>query len=263
MSGTNQNGYAESKRLLLGVGDLYINDVFVGNLKGQVSMKFNRKYAYQRAGNNLADQKGEVTDEELTLEAEICDIKLAQLRRAFGINQAVDTTTAKHMIKRESVKLSGTVAVTLAKTPATPVSGATVKVYSLDRKTVYTTSTHYTVSGASLKRVSGGAGFITTGQFVLAEYEWNNASGVNSLQFGGESSPPPTYRVDYVHVDSAGKAWQIRLFKAFSATNFAVAFHELQKGTFTTHNIMFKALVDTTKPEGQNLGEIIEEAPTA
>ncbi len=262
MSGANQNGYAESKRLLLGVGDLYINDVFVGNLKGQVSMKFNRKYAYQRAGNNLADQKGEVTDEELTLEAEVCDIKLSQLRRAFGVNQTVDTSTAKHIIKRESVKLSGAVGVTLAKTPASPVSGATVKVYSLDRKTTYVTSTHYTLSGSSLKRVSGGAGFITTGQFVLAEYEFNDASG-NSLQFGGESSPPPTFRVDYVHVDSAGKAWQIRLFKAISSTNFAVAFHELQKGTYTTHNIMFKALVDTTKPEGQNLGEIIEELPTA
>ncbi len=262
MSGANQNGYAESKRLLLGVGDLYINDVFVGNLKGKVDMKLSRKYAYQRAGNNMADQKGEVTDEELTLEGEICDIKLSQLRRAFGIVQAVDTTTSKHFIKRESVKLSGVVAATLAHSPATPVSGATVKVYSLDRKSAYTTGTHYTLSGASLKRISGGAGFITTGQFVLAEYEWSNASG-QSLQFGGESKPPATFQVDYVHIDSVGKAWQIRLFKAMTTTNFAMAFNEAQKGTFTTFNIMFKALVDTTKPEGQNLGEILEEAPTA
>jgi hypothetical protein len=260
MSGANQNGYAESKRLLLGVGDLYINDVFVGNLKGKVEMKFTRKYAYQRAGNNIADQKAEVTDEELMLDAEVCDIKLSQLRRAFGINEALDTTTAKHMIKRESIKLSGTVAVTLAKTPATPVSGSTVKLSSLDRKTAYVTATAYTLSGASLKRVSGGA--IPTGSFVLAEYEWNNASG-QSLQIGGESSPPPTFQLDYVHIDSAGKAWQIRLFKAMSITAFAMAFNEVQKGTYTTYAVQFKALVDTTKPEGKNLGEIIEEAPTA
>ncbi len=94
MSGNNNNGYAESKRLLLGIGDLYIADVFVGNLKGKVELKWNRKYAYQRAGNNIADQKAEVTDEELTLDAEICDLKLSQLRRALGINQAVDTTTS-------------------------------------------------------------------------------------------------------------------------------------------------------------------------
>ncbi len=256
MSGNNQNGYAEAKRLLLGVGDLYINDVFVGNLKGQVSMKFNRKYAYQRAGNNIADQKGEVTDEELTLEAEICDIKLSQLRRAFGVNQAVNTTTSKNMIKRETIKLSGTVNVALAKTPV----GTTAKVYSLDRKTTYVSGTDYKYSGSGLERISGAA--ITTGSYVIAEYEWANASG-NSLQFGGESLPVNTFQVDYVHIDSAGKAWQIRLFKAMVNTNFAAAFHELQKGTFTTYNIMFKALVDTTKPEGQNLGEIIEEAPTA
>jgi hypothetical protein len=256
MSGTNQNGYAESKRLLLGVGDLYINDVFVGNLKGKVAMKYTRKYAYQRAGNNLADQKGEVTDEELTIDAEICDIKLSQLRRAFGINQAVDTSTAKNIIKREVFKLSGTTNVPTAQT----ISGGTVKLYSLDRKTTFVSATDYKISGSGIERVSGGA--LPTGSYVIAEYEYADATP-NSLQFGGESSPPPTFQVDYVHIDSAGKAWQIRLFKAMSTTNFDMAFNEVQKGTYTTHNIMFKALVDTTKPEGKNMGEIIEEAPTA
>jgi hypothetical protein len=256
MSGTNQNGYAESKRLLLGVGDLYINQVFVGNLKGAVTMKLNRKYAYQRAGNNLADQRGEVTDEELTLEAEICDIKLAQLRRAFGINQAVDTSTAKLVMKREVFKLSGTTNVPTGQT----VSGGTVKLYSLDRKTTYVSGTDYKLSGTGVERMSGAA--IPTGSYVICEYQYSDATP-NSLQFGGESSPPPTFEVDYVHIDPVGKAWQIRLFKAMTTTNFSMAFNEVQKGTYTTHNIMFKALVDTTKPEGQNLGEIIEEAPTA
>lgn len=256
MSGANANGYAESKRLLLGIGDLYINQVYVGNLKGSVTMKYNRKYAYQRAGMNMADQKGEVTDEELTLEAEICDLKLSQLRRALGLNQAVDTTTAKLLRKREALKLSGFVSTALAKTP----SPSTLVVTSLDRKTSYVSGTDFKISGGGIERLSGAT--ITTGQFVLVEYQWSDASG-NSLQFGGESSPVPTFQVDYVHLDTAGKAWQIRLFKAMTATNLQMAFHEAMKGTFTTYNITFKALVDTTKPEGQNLGEIIEEAPTA
>jgi hypothetical protein len=256
MSGANNNGYAESKRLLLGVGDLYINGVFVGNLKGKVDVKFTRKYAYQRAGNNMADQKGEVTDEELTLDAEICDLKLSQLRRAFGVNQAVDTTTAKVMTKRDILKLSGTVNAATTKTPV----GSVGKLYSLDRKTTYVSGTDYKFSGSGFERTSGSA--IVAGAYVIAEYTWSNASG-QSLQIGGESSPPPTFQVDYVHVDSAGKAWQISLFKAMTTTNFAMAFNEAQKGTYTTHNISFKALVDTTKPEGKNLGEIIEEAPTA
>lgn len=255
MSGNNNNGYAESKRLLLGVGDLYINDVFVGNLKGSVTMNYNRKYAYQRAGNNMADQKGELTDEEVTLDGEICDFKLSQLRRALGINQD-KVATSKNYLKRETLKLSGFVSTVFAKT----VSGSSIKVYSLDRKTTYISGTDYKLSGTGFERLSGSA--ITTGQYVVAEYEWANASG-SSLQFGGESSPPPTFQVDYVHIDSAGKAWQLRLFKAMTNTNFKVMFTEAQKGTFTTYNIAFKALVDTTKPEGQNLGEILEEAPTA
>lgn len=256
MSGANANGYAESKRLLLGIGDLYISGVFVGNLKGKVELKYTRKYAFQRAGMNMADQKGEVTDEELTLDAEICDLKLSQLRRAFGINQAVDITTTKLIQKRETLRLSGTTNVPLAQTPSPSV----LKVYTLDRKTTFVTTTDYKISAAGIERVSGAG--ITTGTFVLVEYTYSDATP-NSLQFGGESSPPPTFQVDYVHVDSAGKAWQIRLFKAMTATSFAMAFTEAQKGTYTTYNIMFKALVDTTKPEGQNLGEIIEEAPTA
>lgn len=257
MSGTNNNGYAESKRLLLGVGDLYINDVFVGNLKGQVALKWNRKMAFQRAGNNMADQKGEITDEEITIDAEICDIKLSQLRRAMSQNQTIDTTTAKKILRRETFKLSGVVAYT----PVKAISGSTVKLYSIDRKTTYISGTDYKVSGGNILRITS-PGVIPTGSYVLSEFEWSD-SAAQSLQFGGESSSPPTFQVDYVHIDSLGKAWQIRLFKAMTNTNLQVAFHEAMKGTYTTHNIQFKALVDTTKPEGANMGEIIEEAPTA
>jgi hypothetical protein len=256
MSGNNMNGFAESKRLLLGVGDLYINNVFVGNLKGKVEMKFNRKYAYQRAGNNVADQKGEITDEELTLDAEICDIKLSQLKTAFGIQQAQDITTAKSMIYRETFKLSGVV----AHTPAHTIAPSTVNLYSLDRKTQYVSATDYKLSGGNILRLTSAA--IVTGSYVLAEYQWSNSSA-HTQRFGGETLPPSTFQLDYVHIDSLGKAWQIRLFKAMTTTNFAIMFEEVQKGTFTTYNISFKGLVDTTKPEGQNLGEIIEEAATA
>lgn len=256
MSGNNQNGYAESKRLLLGVGDLYFNNIFVGNLKGKVELKFTRKYAYQRAGNNVADQKGEITDEECTLSAEVCDIKLSQLRTAFGIQQAVDKTTAKTFLHRETFKLSGVVAYTPAHTP----SPASANLFTLDRKTQFISGTDYKISGGHILRISGAG--ITTGSYVLAEYQWSNASG-NSLRFGGETLPPQSFELDYVHVDSAGHAWQVRIFKAMVNTNFAASFEEVQKGTYTTHNIDFKALVDTTKPEGQNLGEILEEAPAA
>lgn len=260
MSGANQNTYAESRRMILGVGDVYLDGVFVGNLKGKVEFKIKREYAYQRAGNNIADQKAEATSEEVTLSAEVCDLKVAQLRKAFGIVQAVDTATAKTVQKREVVKVvaSGS-AVTLSETPVIDATHP-FKVYSLDRKTTYVSTTDYTVATTNFTYVSGGA--LTVGQYVAVEYSFSD-SGANSIAFGGETKAPPTYRMDYVVRDDTGKAWQISFFKAHADTDFKLAFEDRESGNFAMHNVSFKALVDTTKPEGGNLFEIVQEDATA
>lgn len=257
MSGNNQNAYAEPRRLLLGLGDLYINDVFVGNLKETVTFTFTRSYAYQRPGNNVADVKGEVVGEECTLEASVCDLKLSQLRRAFGINEAVDTSTAKILRNREVLKLTGT---TMTSPAETLISGS-LKVFSLDRKTEYVANTDYGLSGSpsDIARISGGA--IADGAFVGLEYNFSD-TGANSLAFGGETRAPNTFQLDFVHRDSTGKLWQVRLFKAMTNTELEMAFNERESGDYTVHNVMFKALVDTSRPEGKNLGEIIQEDAT-
>jgi len=256
MSGNNQNAYAEPRRLLLGIGDLYVNDVFVGNLKGSVKFTYNRQYAYQRPGNNVADIRAEVVSEEATLEAEVCDLKVEQLRQAFGINNSVEAN-AKTIRKREVLKLSG---VTFTSPVESMVSG-TIKVFSLDRKTEYLLTTDYLLSGSpkDIRRVSGGG--ISAGQYVGIEYDFSDA-GAKAIGFGGETKTPPTFRLDFTHLDKDGKYWQISLFKAVTTTEFEMAFNERESGDYTTHNIMFKGLVDITRPEGQNIGEIVQEDAT-
>ncbi len=257
MSGLNNNGYAESKRMILGIGDLYIDDVFVGNLKGSVTFKITREYAYQRAGNNIADQKGEVTSEEAMIEAEVCDLKVSQLRRALGVVQAVDSSTAKTIRKREVVQalLAG---VALAETP----TASTIKVTSMDRKTSYVSGTDYKVSGSTNFERLTSPGALTSGQYVIVEYDFSDA-GASSLRMGGETKAPPTFQLDYVIRDDAGKSWMITFFRAHANTDFEMAFNDRESGDFTVHNVSFKALVDLTKPEGQNLLEIIQEDATA
>lgn len=259
MSGNNNNAYAESKRMILGVGDLYVDDVFVGNLKGSVTLKVAREYAYQRAGNNIADQKGEVTNEEATIEAEVCDLKVAQLRIALGVVQAVDISTAKIIRKREVILVTaaGGAGTVLGETPL-DTAASLIKVSSLDRKTSYITGTDYKVSGSTnFESVSGGA-LASGGMYVAVEYDFSDA-GAQSLAMGGETKPPPTFRMDYVIRDSAGKAWQITFFKAMTTTDFEMAFNDRESGDFTVYNVMFKALVDTTRPEGANMMEIVQE----
>lgn len=251
MSGSNANGYGEAKRYLLGLGDLFINDEFVGNLKGSVTLTVTREYAYQRAGNNIADQKAMATKEEVTLEGEICDLKIDQLRRAFGISQASETGN-KSVRNREVIALTGTTPVVPAKVI---VDG--IKVSKLDRAVVYASGTDYTKNASgNIVRVSGGA--ITTGQNVILEYNFS-ATGAKYIRMGGETADVPTFELKYTHKASDGKLWQITFYKAMANTEFETAFNERESGDYTVHNIMFKALVDITKPEGVNTFEVIEE----
>ena len=256
MSGNNQNAYAKPSRMLLGVGDIYIDDVFVGNLKGTVTLTATRNYAYQRPGNNIADIKGEVTSEEVMLVAEICDLKTDQLRRAFGVNEAV-VEESKSIRKREVVTLVGTDPTALAES----ATYGTVKVTSLDRETGYVSGTDYRLSGSPFAIARETLGAITDAQYVAVEYDFADAQA-KAVLFGGETKAPNTFRVDYTHLDSDGKYWQITFYRAMVNTDFSMAMNEREGGDFTIHNISFKALVDTTKPEGQNLFEVIQEDGT-
>lgn len=255
MSGNNQNAYAKPSRLLLGLGDLYINNEFVGNLKDSVELTVTRNYAYQRPGNNIADVRGEVTSEEVLLTASVCDLKVDQLRRAFGIDEAV-VTGANTIRKREVIQLVDEDAVTLGETPT---SG--IKISSLDRENLYASGTDYEVSGTDgIKRLTGQA--ITNGQYVAVEYNFSDAQAKATV-IGGETKTPNTFEMVFTHLDSDGKYWQIRFYRAMVNTDFSMAFNERESGDFSMHNISFKALVDTTKPEGKNLIEIIKEDDAA
>lgn len=251
MSGSNANGYGEAKRYLLGLGDLFINDEFVGNLKGTVTLAVTRDYAYQKAGNNIADQKAMVTKEEVSLEAEICDLKIDQVRKALGIYQA-SATGSKSLRNREVMTLVGTTPMV----PSHAIAGQ-IKVSKLDRSVLYVSGVDYIKNASgNIVRISGGT--IVPGQSVIVEYNFDNATA-KYLNMGGETVSPPTFELKYTHKASDGKLWQITFYNAMANTEFEVAFNERESGDYTVHNISFKALVDTTKVEGQNLFEIIEE----
>ncbi len=245
------NGYAEAKRLPLGEGDIYINNLWVGNVKGKIIFHDKETYAEQIPGNMMAPVKAERVKQEVSLEAEICDFKISQLRRAIGFNEAVDTT-AVALRKLEQLKLLTTT--TNVTTAETMVAG-TLKVSKLDRSTVYVSGTDYSATTTTLARKGSN---ITTGQVVIVEYDFSD-SGSKSILVGGEQITPNTFELDFVHKLSDGKLLQITIFKAYSMTDFSWAFNEKQSGNFSTYNVTFKALVDLTKKEGQNLYRITEE----
>jgi hypothetical protein len=247
-------GYAEPKRLLLGAGDVYINDIFVGNAKGAVEFKYNPGYAYQRPGNSIADVKAERTSEEVTLKMKVCDFKVAQLRRAMGVTEAI-LSGSMTLRKQDILQLTGTSNITLGDTA---VAG-TMKVTKLDRSLSYVSSTDYSATSTTIARKSGGA--ITSAQFVIVEYDVLDTAA-NGLRVGGEKLAVSTFEVNFVHKLSNAKLVQITLYKAMFMSDVTLAFDEKSSNNFTVHEAELKALVDLTKPEGRNLFEIIEEDPT-
>jgi hypothetical protein len=255
--------YAEPKRLLLGPGDLYFNDQFVGSVKEGIEFKYDPNYAYQRPGNCIADVKGERISEQVTLTAKLCDFKVSQLRRAFGISEAV-TSGSFRLRNKETVKLSGTGVTAFTHNACT----GTLKVSKLDRSLVgasgtwgsaaYNSGTDYSATVAGVSRI--GAGRITDQQYVIVEYDFLDATA-NAVRVGGEKTAPQTFEMNFVHKQSNGKHIQITFYRAMSMSDISLAFNEKSSGNYTLHQIGFKALVDLTKPEGRNLFEIIEESP--
>lgn len=244
--------YAETKRLPLGLGDLYLNNVFVGQLKGNVNFHYKTSYAFQRPGNMIVDLKGERTMEEVTLTAEICDLKLSQLRQAMGINQAVTAAVATTIRKRQQVTLTGTTGVTTSQT----VLAGSLRVVKLDRSTVYVSGTDYTATATLVTRKVGG--IITTGQNVLLEYNFSDATA-KSVQVGGELTAVNTFDLLFTHELSDGKIYQVEMYKAMVNTDFQIAFHEKASGNYTTYNITFKGLADATRLEGNQVYQITEQ----
>lgn len=245
------NGYAEPKRLLLGEGDVYINNIFVGNTKGKVIFHDKVTYAEQFPGNLISSVKAERIKQEVTLEVEICDFKLAQLRRALGNNEAI-SSTAVALRKKEQLTAGTT---TLNITTAETMVAASLKISKLDRSTVYVSGTDFSATSNTWARK---AGAITSGQVVLLEYDFSD-SAAKSLLVGGEQLEPNTFELDFVHQMSSGKLIQITMFKVYSMTDFSWAFNEKSSGNYTTYNVTFKALIDLTRKEGQNLYRVTEE----
>lgn len=248
----SQIGYAEPKRMVLGVGDLYLDQVFVGQLKGAVTFTYTPSYAFQKAGNSMADQKAVRISEDAMISASICDLKPAQLRKAMGLNQALASgSTDGRLRKQETLKLSGSANTTLAETA---IAG-TMKVSKMDRSTLYISGTDYSATATTFAR-KGSA--IANPEYVVVEYDFADV-GAAIVQFGGEKTQPNTFRLDFVVELSNGKRFQITFFKAVVTTDLSVAFNDFASGDFTQMNFRAKALVDQTKVEGKNIGQLVFE----
>ena len=81
----------DTGNITLGSGRLYINDVEVGYLKGDVEFKYTREKLPFKPSGSLGPVISYVIGEEAILSAAIAEFKIANLRLAMGVSTALSS----------------------------------------------------------------------------------------------------------------------------------------------------------------------------
>jgi len=236
----------EPTRMLLGLGDLYLNNTRVGNLKGDVVFTATKEIVNGEAGDSKGIVKRVPVGDSCVLTASICDFKLSQLKDALGIQEAIATAAT---IRRNDLVTMGASA-SPVNLPKTGITAATEKVYSADYSTIYASGTDYTTNPV--------AGTITpvtlvSGTQYRVIYDYVDASA-SVFKVGG-SDALVEVPLKFMHKRN-GKYVGITIHKASMTNEVALPFHEKD---FTVYNVSFTGVLDTTRASGDQLYQVIEE----
>lgn len=79
-------------KVSLGAGELYINNVDVGYLKGDVELTYAREKVPFKPATELAPVKKFVVGDDVRIKASIAEIKPANIRLALGVSTAVGSS---------------------------------------------------------------------------------------------------------------------------------------------------------------------------
>lgn len=244
--------------LLLGPGELFFKrdtDVSgkymrVGNLKGPVTFTYETDTVEQRPGNSLLVVRRDKIAERAMLSAGIADFKISQLIAALGLSLSTTqiTLTQTHRAWEELAFGSITTTKTLANTA---VSTTSVVITSIDAATKYVKGTDFTVpSTTKVKPIL--AGFANKTQLTAYDVRDTAARAVRI----GDKLTLQQVDLKFTHKQRDGKFVSIEIPIATITGGLTIPFEDVN---YTTYNITFSALGDTTAARGRRLFNIIRE----
>jgi len=85
---------ADTTQVTLGTGDLYLNKINVGHLKGDVVLTVEGEFVDFKPANMTGKVKRFVTGETVKLTASLAEIKVANMRLALGVSTAVTESSS-------------------------------------------------------------------------------------------------------------------------------------------------------------------------
>jgi hypothetical protein len=83
---------ADTDNVTLGSGTLYLNNVDVGHLKGDVELTMRREYLDFKPSNMIGTVKKFVITEEIMLKASSAELDLDNVKLAYGVTTSIATS---------------------------------------------------------------------------------------------------------------------------------------------------------------------------
>jgi len=245
--------------LLLGPGELFFKRdtdvsskyVRVGNLKGPVTFTYEIDTVEQKPGNRLTIAKREKIAERAMLSGSVADFKVSQLIAALGLSISTTQLTVTGTLRAwEEIVFGSTT--TTKDIGNTAVSVTSVVITSMDNKTVYVSGTDYSVkSTTKIKPVL--SGFANKSQLV----QYDTADTAAKQIQVGDKTTLQIVDLKFTHRLGDGKFITIEIPLATITGGLVIPFSDEE---FSTQEITFAALGDTTKGAGKSLFNIIREA---
>lgn len=84
----------DTEKVTLGSGDLFLNAIDVGHLKGDVELTYELSKVDFKPANMLGTVKQFIVGENATLKASIAELKAANVKMAMGVAAAIDANTS-------------------------------------------------------------------------------------------------------------------------------------------------------------------------
>lgn len=246
-----------TKDMPLGGGQVYWNNVRIGTAVGDSVVHYEAELATRKRGEDIGESVARIIKETASVDITLGDIKIEQLRYAFGRGELsssvplVSATASTSLRKAKQVKMlaSGT-AVSLSETSIT-----NLVVSKPDFSVEYIKTTDYTASLALGTITRIGAGAISSGSQVVAAFNFTDASAA-VIKMGGLKG---LYEAELkvVFTLSDGKLLQ---FKAGRAVRVGAVDITVPEDDYASIPLSFKLLNDVTKPKGEQLYEWAIEA---
>ncbi len=249
----------DKNEMLFEVGDLYINDVRIGNLKN-ATFTYTKEFQDGKPGDGINIVRRDMTGEMATIAGTLCDFNIARLLPIFGVTTSVSQLTNTTTLRVVEEFGAGDLSVSAGKTLAEqPVSITNVKVWTPDYKTEYTQATAYTMTlnfagSLSCQIFSKGASTTMAANGALVEYDYIDASALN-VDIGGKTTHEEK-KLKFVHKMADGKHVQITIPKAQMTGEISLPF--LEEG-YLEIPVSFTAVGDMSKAKGKRLVSITKE----